>query len=326
MAKIKGFRDIAEAQIDKVSAPTDEEFNPYDYIDSNNYKNNDRGRMQYQEDLARLLYMAQINQENRMNEYNSPTEQAKRMREAGINPDLNGVENLGATNVAGYQGNPMDGTQSNLQNVSDVFGIISSVSSMATSLMTGIPGISLSNVQKLGAKIQNGAALFSLFDNSDGSEFLADVLPSLSRSERNQIKRAEGSYLSSTRGEGRFLRNQRQSLEDRGAVNSMSVDPRYSEDAIEYYEAWQPYIDAMSEYAVEDLKGKSARSRYDQSFYGSDSGSQDRSHEKSQQDMFRQFKQPLIEVMKNFDKIDDPATRNIYKAALASFILKILPL
>lgn len=326
MAKIKGFRDIAEAQIDKVSAPTDEEFNPYDYIDSNNYKNNDRGRMQYQEDLARLLYMAQINQENRMNEYNSPTEQAKRMREAGINPDLNGVENFGATNVAGYQGNPLDGTQSNLQNVSDVFGIISSVSSMATSLMTGIPGISLSNVQKLGAKIQNGAALFSLFDNSDGSEFLSDVLPSLSRSERQQIKRAEGSYLSSTRGEGRYFRNQRQSLEDRGAVNSMTVDSRYSDDPNEYYEAWQPYIDAMAEYAVEDLKGKSARSRYDQSFYGSESGSQDRSHEKSQQDMFRQFKQPLIEVMKNFDKIDDPAKRNIYKAALASFILKILPL
>ena len=310
------------------SVPTDEDFNPYDFIDQSHYKNTDRGRMAYQEDLAKLLYMAQINQEDRMNEYNSPTEQAKRMREAGINPDLNGVENHGATNVAGYQGNPMDGTQSTLQNVSDVVGTISSVTGMVSSLMSGMSTISMNGMQKFASAIGAGESLFRLFDNSDSSEgFLADYLPGLSRSQKKMISDAEVSYRNSERGQYHSRKNMLDKVVTGGELSRYLMDPKYSEDIEEYSKAWQPYIDALSEFAVEELKGKTARSKYDQSFYSSDSGESDRSYQNSTQQMFKQFKEPLIKVMQNFDKnIKDPTLRANAKAALAAFILKLLPL
>lgn len=338
--KPKGYKDLDAAQKLIDSAPKDSDFNPYDYIDQSYYKNNARGRMAYQEDLAKLLYMAQINQEERMNEYNSPEEQAKRMREAGLNPDLLGVSGEPAANVAGYQGNPMDGTQSTLQNVGDVVGIISNVTAIVTQLASGISGISTAGINNFATSLSSASSLFDLFDKSSLSDdggtsdiFLSGLLPNLSHRQMKQIKKARTIYANSTRGITSSNRAKNESFVQRGDFNRMSLDPKFSDSVEEYTKAWQPLIDAMSEFAVKELKGKSARSDYDAEYYSSDKAVSDKSYEsnsrdfeKSTQDWFRQFKTPIVEVMKNLDLIKNEEVRNLSKVALASVILKYLPL
>lgn len=308
-----------------------DDFNPYDYIDQSMYKNNNRGRMSYQEDLGKLLYMAQINQENRMNEYNSPAEQAKRMREAGINPDLNGVENMPAQNVAGYQGNPLDGTQSNLQTATDVFGIISSVSSMATALMSGFSGISMNGVSKFANAVGAGESLFNLFDRailSDGSDvsMFQDFLPPLSRSQKKSIERAFRSYSSSSRGKTSVNNALADYYRSIGEYNKESLNPfnSASEDVIA--KVWQPYIDALEKHAVKKLNAESAEADYKSSYYTSEFGEDSRKFEVEQRDLFRQFKKPLADVFKNIDKIENSTLREVIKASLATLVLKFLPL
>lgn len=308
------------------------EFNPYDIIDQSMYKNTARGKMAYQEDLAKLLYLAQINQENRMNEYNSPSEQVKRMREAGINPDIVGVENMGATNVAGYQGNPMDGTKSTLDSITDIFGLITSASSMAMSMVSGFSSISMDKISKFSSALSAGDALFGLFDkailsdNGNNPVFFGDFLPSLSRSERKHLKRAYNSYVSSTKGDTSVNKALAEYVRSQGEYNKESLNPfnSASEDVIA--EVWKPYIDAMAEYAVKELKGKSAKADYDSSYYSSEFGKDSQDFEKQQRDLFRQFKQPLIDVMKNIDNIPNDSVREALKASLATLVLKFLPL
>lgn len=308
------------------------EFNPYDIIDQSMYKNTARGKMAYQEDLAKLLYLAQINQENRMNEYNSPTEQVKRMREAGINPDLAGVDNVPATNVAGYQGNPMDGTKTTLESAIDIFGLITSVSSMAMSIVTGFSSVSKDNISKFASALSAGDSLFGLFDKAvlsdDGNNpvFFGDYLPSLSPSQRRQLKRSYNSYVSSTKGATSVNKALAEQARSRGEFNKESLNPFNSSSEDVIAEVWKPYIDAMAEYAVKELKGKSAKADYDSSYYSSEFGKDSQDFEKQQRDLFRQFKQPLIDVMKNIDNISNDSVREALKASLATLVLKFLPL
>lgn len=308
------------------------EFNPYDVIDQGMYRNTERGKMAYQEDLAKLLYLAQINQENRMNEYNSPSEQVKRMREAGINPDLAGVDNVPAQNVAGYQGNPMEGTKSTLDNVTDIFGLITSASSMAMSMVSGFSSISMDKISKFSSALGAGDALFGLFDNAILSDngnnpvFFADYLPSLSRSQRKQLKRAYNSYVSSTKGDTSVNKALAEYARSQGEFNKETMNPFNSSSEDVIAEVWKPYIDAMAEYAVKELKGKSAKADYDASYYSSEFGQDSQNFEKQQREMFRQFKQPLADVMKNTEKIKDPVLRESLRAAIAALVLKILPM
>lgn len=335
----KGYKNYNAAMELMMSVP-DGDFNPYDYIDQSYYKNTARGRMAYQEDLARLLYMAQIAQEDRMNEYNSPEEQVKRMREAGLNPDLQGISNEPASNVAGYQGNPMDGTSTTLQSAGDVFGIISTVTSMVSGLASGITGISLAGVQKLGASISSASSLFDLFDKSvltddnNGKDiFIEDLLPSLSHKQRSKISRLRSVYTNSTKGQTSSNSKLSEFLRSRGELHSLELDPKYSDVEDEYIKAWKPLIDAMSEFAVKEYKSKSAKSDYDSSYYSADKAKSDLDYESNQRDFekdtqkwFRNFKQPFAEVMENLDLIKNEEFRYICKAALATVMLKYLPL
>lgn len=193
------------------SIGTDVDFNPYDYINVSDYPMTRRGKAKYQEDLARLLYIAQIEQENRMNEYNSPSAQAARMRAAGLNPDLQGVENHGATNVAGYQGNPLDGVPSNMDMVNNIIGVVSSVGSIASALMSGIPEFESKNIENIGKSISSAGSLWSLFDSVGsltGDEvspnMIADLLPGLPDRYRKRIGKAYRRFKESFGGQKSF--------------------------------------------------------------------------------------------------------------------------
>lgn len=314
------------------SIPEGEDFNPYDYIESNNYTNNARGRQAYQEDLAKLLYLAQINQEDRMNEYNSPEQQVERMRLAGINPDLNGVSNEPASNVAGYQGNPMEGTNTAAQEFTNAVGVISSVTSMITGIATGVTGIQSAFISNFANSVSASSSLFDLFDKTSLSDtdspvsYFADMLPALPNKIKSRIMKARSSWISSTYGRTSVNDHLSDYLVSQGRFNRESLDSRNSSDIDIYTDAWLPYIDALQDLAVSQLKGDKAKSDYDASYYSSDLAENKADMEKGTADIFKQLKQPIIDVMKNFDKIENEEFRNTAKAALASLILKFLPL
>lgn len=78
----------------------DQIINPFDLIDPNMYENTRRGRALYESDLAALMELQK--QQNAAYEewYNSPEQAAARERDAGLNPDLIGLDNSGEAGSA----------------------------------------------------------------------------------------------------------------------------------------------------------------------------------------------------------------------------------
>lgn len=316
---MKAYKNQQAAEDLLSSVPLNEDFNPYDYIDQSNYKLNRRGKAQYQEDLAKLLYMAQINQENRMNEYNSPVNQAARMRAAGLNPDLNGVDNVPATNVAGYQGNPLDGVSSNGQLTSDVLGIVGSVAQMATSIVTGVQSFQLSSIQGVTSAIGAASDFLNLLDTDpmqvSQSDFISS-LPNISRSQRKKLQRVAQNYIDSDRGNTSYNKRQTDWRTSIGALNASFVDPRNKDRFTEitqeeWTKIWQPYYDACADEAKRVLN-EQKKTEYDAK------------SAQNSYNTFEAFKKPLIQVMNNMDNLGEKGI--LLKGALSAIILQNLSL
>lgn len=322
----KVAEDRAKEAAPVVATGQEDDFNPYDYISVDDYPMTRRGRARYQEDLSRLLYIAQIEQENRMNEYNSPSAQAARMRAAGLNPDLAGVENHGATNVAGYQGNPLDGVPSNMDVFTNVIGVVSSVGSIASALMSGIPELESRNIEKIGASISQAGPLWSLFDSvgdmvGSGIEtevtphMIADLLPSLPKRYRARISKAFNRYKETIGGRTNFNSSFAALLNSQGDSNRARVNPFNADiDDKTWALIWKPYYDGVVQAAERFLaEGKSATSQAEM--------------DQLSTEMFRDLKKPLQEVIKNIDKyFNDNTAGSLLKAATAAAILQYLPL
>ena len=312
------FQDIARQQnlekqqeaIDNLPDDLPDDWNPYDYIDSGNYKNTARGKMQYQEDLAKLLYMAQINQENRMNEYNSPAEQAKRLREAGINPDLAGVDNMPAQNVAGYQGNPMDGTKTTLEQASDVFGIISSATNIVGSLVSGASTI-FGNPLGLA---KDALALFESAPTEMDLQSFIESSPIPSRTKR-RLSEYYNSYISSSKASGRNYSEASEYMKSKADFhktrNNPLINPFFSgaPDSFEEYEAYtdalSPLIQLENDLAFKELNAKFNKAAYDTGRYNYEDGVDQRDFEKTQRDMYRSLRKPLLETINNLKKLSN---------------------
>lgn len=298
------------------------DFNPYDYINVSDYPNNARGRARYQEDLARLLYVAQIEQENRMNEYNSPSAQSARMRAAGINPDIAGVENHGATNVAGYQGNPLDGVPSNMDIFSNIIGVVSSVGSIASAFMSGIPEFESKNIQNIGSSVSAAGSLWSLFDSVGsltGEEstpnMIADLIPSLPKRYRKRIQKAYERFQESYGGKTSFNKGFASLLNSQGVSNRAFVNPFNQQiDAKTWAKIWQPYYNGVVQAAKRFLaEGRSFTSQAEM--------------DQLSVEVFKELKRPLQEVIGNMDKyFNDNTAGSLLKAATAAAILQYLPL
>lgn len=290
------------------SVPQDKDFNPYDYIDQSNYKMNRRGQAQYSEDLASLLYMAQINQEERMNEYNSPSAQVQRMREAGLNPDLQGVENVPAQNVAGYNENPIAGLPTNLQQVSDVAGIIQSVISIAGGISNGIGTIFKQpfDLAKSAVDLFNAGPQFDMSSIVKGA-----YLPKRLKNQISKMYLSGGDWADANRNKF-YIEN----LKTHGEKWATELNPRYvdarqfedSEHEREYFtKVWKPFIDASEDLVLKQLEGEKS----------------DIDFKMDKNKMWSSLRKPINEVFDNLDKIDaDWAI--VAKAAFASVLIKML--
>lgn len=321
--QMKGYKDYQAANQLLSSAPKNSDFNPYDYIDQSYYKNNARGRMAYQEDLAKLLYMAQINQEERMNEYNSPEQQAKRMREAGLNPDLLGVSGEPAANVAGYNGNPMDGTQSSLQNVSDIFGIVSSTINIVSSIASGVGSIFNSS-----SVIDTMNSAVSLFENMPTSLDVPSFVNNshLPRRIKRRINDFHNSYIRSKPADTRGIQEGLDNMKTKGEFYKYHFNPLYNQGIFEDYEeeqlafakVWQPLIDAENELLLNELKGKNSVALFNSSRYSKELGESEKEFYKTKYDLYKSLRGPINETLANLKKLDNKYPWAVYARGAVS--------
>lgn len=170
-------------------------FNPMDYIDHADYRMNRRGKLQYEQDLAQIEYLAQLRQQEFALEYQDPVNDVKRQREAGLNPDLVGLSGSTApSGPAGVSPTGIGGVPSNTDKAMQAFNLIASVSDMTKQFLSG--GLQLSNMFM--SNIQNEAntisSLFSLQDTADYRNIDLSQVP-LSRATKRKLEKLPSSHL-----------------------------------------------------------------------------------------------------------------------------------
>ena len=118
--------------------------NPLQMVDPMDYRRTKRGQQQYQHDLELAKYDAELNLMMYQNEYNSPAEQAKRMREAGMNPELMGLQGTPSATTSGSVGTPAPLPQDTPMSIGR--GIIDTVLNLTDATLRGYYGLSLPSV------------------------------------------------------------------------------------------------------------------------------------------------------------------------------------
>ena len=318
-------------------------FNPYEVIDQSNYRLNRRGKAEYQHDLAELQYLAELRQKESDREYTSEQAQALRQRLAGINPDLNGVG-------AGSEGanpqtstNPLENIETDGERASSVIGDITSIMSTTASLATGAMGIAQGFEALEGSKLQNIAGALNVADtayglfnkwsagNPEGMNDFVNTIPTLSGRKRAKLQRIYDHWSASPYMEKASTEFQTDMMQSTGEFYKRAVDPKYNSPEVEgYVKAWSPLVDYLNTFAEKELKGKIKKAEYDSGYFSAEGGTSDRERQKAENEMFSNIRGPLIEVLDNFQKMQDNAkegsreyeTALYSRAFLSSMILK----
>lgn len=257
--------------------------NPLSAIDPTDYKLNRRGKMMYQHDLSAAQYAAELQLMMYQNAYNSPTAQAQRQREAGINPDLAGVSGESA---AGMQGNVSTPDASGIKtNFEQVLGIVDTTMSIFGAMSSGIFGVAsginalqgqkLGNLQKaLGMVGPVGGMVADLSpirgDSTKGFDSLAHVDSFLSGIPR-KYRGVVGQYLTEFVGSRPYQSRQFQGGADlnksRGAFASSEVDPTLSGDLEDLMAALKPIQEAEFRIAKQLLSSRESEAEQRASYW-----------------------------------------------------------
>lgn len=107
-AYLANLNSVLGAEIGEITS-RDQILDPYSLVDFSNYRNTKKGQALYNADLERAKMFAERQEAAYQEWYNSEASQASRQREAGLNPDLNGVESSVASDTQQAQGSPIDG-------------------------------------------------------------------------------------------------------------------------------------------------------------------------------------------------------------------------
>lgn len=308
-------------------------FNPYDYIDSNDYLNTAIGNRNYQHDLAGLQYIAAMRQQEFENEYNSPANQARLMRQAGLNPDLLGLDSV--SDSASVDDPSFSGASvpTQAQEVMNIFSVVSSTFSMASSLMTGglqmfsgLADLDAKNISNISSLLGLGKEYASMsqpvsleYGSSDimGDSIQASILsePNLPLSARNQkrLKRLWNTISNSPQASGDFWSSSREAEEARQETAKIVSSPYNADDFNEMVECFRPVTKAIADNLLSSLNLDSKKLKYDNQYYdsalandlaevsaGADFAS--RALARDQDTMMKQMKRPLSSLIHNLDK------------------------
>lgn len=235
--------------------------NPFDVIDSDNYGIFDKRA--YQHDLQEAQYAAELQMMMYQNEYNSPTAQAQRQREAGINPDLAGVSGESA---AGMQGNANPANITAEDPTSTMLGLVPTVMSVFNGLSSGLLGASHQIEDLRAKKIANqksalgvvpaiGDTAMSIADSKsfEGTQLeqIDELTRRFPRKYRGMLREFAQKYITTPQAYASRYDARTGHLKAKGEYAKTAVDPRTSEASADYeiMEALRPLQEAEFEVA-----------------------------------------------------------------------------
>lgn len=238
--------------------------NPYSAIDPQNYRLNRRGKLQYQQDLAEAQYLAEMQMMMYQNWYNSPEAMAQRQRDAGINPDLAGIQAAESAGMSGAVTPPdMASTETNAQRA---LGIVDTTFSLMSAAVSGFSGLSSLIRDVNGKDLSNMAMMFSAVPavgdaigqvygegiTAAGSP-QASVIHDYVRHAPRKYRRSLEKYLTDYMSTPRFTKNvydaDTSMMKSRGENAKTSVDPRYSGEFSDLQSRFKPLQEAEFEVA-----------------------------------------------------------------------------
>lgn len=263
----QGVADLyAEAGID----------NPYSLINPADYRLNRRGKLQYQHDLAEAQTLAEAQLMMYQNKYNSPEAQAQRMRAAGQNPDLAGVQGEQAAGMSGAATPPdMAGIETNAQ---QALGIVDTTLSLISAFSSGAIGVAQAGRQIAGADFANmskvfgavpaiGDALGGVFGQEGAyglpPEGFKSVIKDFTRHAPRQYRNSLERYLTHYMGTPQYMRNiydaESSEAEARGRYARTQVDPKTRGDVQSIMDALKPMQEAEFRIAKLMIKGDESK-------------------------------------------------------------------
>lgn len=144
---------------------------PYKLVDITDYPNTAKGRRQYEHDLAQAKHQSEMSKLHYETEFNSEQSKVDRMRDAGLNPDLLGIDGASTveTESAGAISPDMSGIPTLGQQIATIAEIGMSVLSTAIGSVGAVQQIkNLSLLNDHQALINKGQNLINIgldFDN-----------------------------------------------------------------------------------------------------------------------------------------------------------------
>lgn len=240
--------------------------NPLQMVDPMDYRRTKRGQQQYHHDLELAKYDAELNLMMYQNEYNSPAAQAKRMREAGMNPELMGLQGTPSATTSGSVGTPAPLPQDTPMSIGK--GVIDTVLNLTDATMRGYFGFQsqmedldhkrLTNLQEslnLVPAIGNQLAVgYSTDDPEYNSmrQFAQDLMQHIPRKYRGHVAQYMDSYLYSKPFQTKSFKSDSEYLQARMDNILKNNSPMYSGSIEELTKALKPLAEA--EFTITKLK------------------------------------------------------------------------
>lgn len=195
-AYLNHLNSILGADIGSITS-RDQIIDPYSLVDLSNYRNTKKGQALYNADLERAKLYAERQEAAYQEWFNSEEQQAVRQRDAGLNPDIIGVESAQASDTEMAQGSPIDGIGTTEDTALAVGGavvttigtIVSAVATLGALPATIAAGFATAGQAIAATRKTNAEAIAiedSLLSNADAKWFGA-LGDSMSSAEAEQI-------------------------------------------------------------------------------------------------------------------------------------------
>lgn len=301
--------------------------NPYSEINPQNYRLNRRGKLQYQQDLAEAQYLAEMQLMMYQNEYNSPAAMAQRQRDAGVNPDLAGIQAAESAGMSGAVTPPdMSSTETNAQRA---LGIVDTTLSLMSAAVSGFSGLSSLIRDVNGKDLSNMATMFSAVPAvgdaigqvygegiSNAGAPQASVIRDYVRHAPRKYRRSLEKYLTDYMSTPRFSKNifdaDTSMMKSRGENAKTSVDPRYSGEFSDLQSRFKPLQEAEFEVAKLVLGNEKTKSEKMSAYWiNRDMGAQAESENsqakaaKGEADIQEIVRAGALKTVKNLEKAMD---------------------
>lgn len=133
---VDNLNSVLGAEVGEITS-REQIIDPYALIDVSNYRNTKKGQALYNADLERAKMYAERQEAAYQEWFNSEAQQAARQRDAGLNPDLIGVEPSAAADTQQAEGSPIDGIGTTGDTIATAAGIaVTTIGTVVSAIAT----------------------------------------------------------------------------------------------------------------------------------------------------------------------------------------------